>query len=65
MTQDFPKFNATRAITVRELKELIKDWPDIDERGEQNTVWVGNHESTSNECRRVVPLNRGDLLLDV
>jgi len=50
----------TNGLTVRELKELIKDWPDVDPvTGEECEVWIGNEKEkgTSNQCTSVFPLN--------
>lgn len=44
-------------MTVRELKEAIKNWPDVNEyTGEDCEVWIGSN-NTSNQCRLIVPLN--------
>ena len=52
-------------MTVRELKELIKHWPDKDIHDEDNEVWLFDHTSyTSNQCRSITPLNITDILFE-
>lgn len=44
-------------LTVRELKELIKNWPDTNAyTGEETEVWIG-HDGVSNWVKVVCPLN--------
>lgn len=51
----------SNGLTVRELKELIKDWPEVDEHGEPTQVWFDDAAGYSNQVREVWPLNRTDL----
>jgi hypothetical protein len=44
-------------LTVRELKELVKDWPEENEEGELCEVWLGDGRGLSNQVREVSPLN--------
>jgi len=44
-------------LTVAELKELIKDWPETDEHGEPCEVWLGDASGLSNVAVEAVPLN--------
>jgi hypothetical protein len=43
-------------LTVKELKELIKDWPETDNIGDPTEVWV-EHNGFSNQVKSVSPLN--------
>ena len=44
-------------ITVAQLKELIKDWPEENWDGEPTEVWIGDKTGLSNPCRSIFPLN--------
>lgn len=44
-------------LTVRELKEIIKDWPEENEYGEPCEVWLGDGGGFSNQAREVSALN--------
>lgn len=44
-------------LTVRELKELIKNWPEEYSNGEPTTVWIETSDGLSNQVAEVVPLN--------
>ena len=50
--QEFPN-----GMTVADLKEAIKDWPELDSNGEPCEVWVGTGEMTSNQAKTIIPLN--------
>ena len=43
-------------MTVSELKEAIKDWPEFREDGSPCEVWIGVG-FLSNEARDLIPLN--------
>ena len=45
------------ALTVRQLKDIIKNWPETDEYGEPAEVWLGNSEGVSNPAIEIWPLN--------
>lgn len=49
---DFPN-----GMTVAELKSLIADWPDKNEDGEDNEVWLETGRNASSPCVSVWPLN--------
>jgi hypothetical protein len=55
-------------ITVKKLKEMIKDWPEVDKDGELTEVWLGNGQGLTNVCTSIWPLNvrenAGDILLN-
>lgn len=44
-------------MTVKELKELIKDWPETREDGELTEVWVGDYRGMSNIAIELCRLN--------
>jgi DNA-binding transcriptional MerR regulator len=44
-------------LTVKELKELIKDWPETDEHGEDCEVWIETGSNLSSPVTIVSPLN--------
>ncbi len=52
-------------LTVRELKALIKDWPEEDIFGNESEVWIETEEGVSNIVKSVYPFNRTDILFDV
>lgn len=63
--QSFPN-----GLTVAELKELIKDWPETNECGEPTEVWFENEDGVSSIIRSVWPLNldeggAADILFDL
>jgi hypothetical protein len=55
-------------LTVKQLKELIKDWPEEYENGDETEVWIDDGPGTS-QVREVWPLNKNgnkaDLLLSL
>lgn len=59
-------------LTVAELKDLLSDWPEVDEDGNPCEVWVANG-CYSNVVTHVAPLNIrqgesrewADIILDV
>lgn len=54
-------------ITIKELKELVKDLPEQDENGEDFELWVMNTDgsSLSNVAKSIMQLNRGDLIVEI
>lgn len=52
-------------LTVRELKALIADWPEIDDEGNEAEVWIEDDSSLSNIVKKVWPLNDVDILFEV
>ena len=54
-------------ITIKELKELVKDLPEVDEYGEDYEVWVENtdDERFSNSAKTIMRLNRGDIIVSI
>jgi hypothetical protein len=54
-------------ITIKELKELVKDLPEQDENGEDFELWVMNTDgsSMSNVAKSIMRLNKGDLIVEI
>jgi hypothetical protein len=50
-------------ITVKELKDFIKDRPEVDSDGEPFTVWFESGSGLSSICTRICRLNDGDILI--
>lgn len=44
-------------MTVKELKELVKDWPEVDVNGEPTEVWMETGRGLSSPVRVAVKLN--------
>ena len=62
-----PLINPT-GITIRQLKALVKDLPELNEAGDENEVWIGNNpcgNDASNVCRSIYKLNAGDIILEI
>lgn len=49
---DYPK-----GMTVKELKQIIQDWPEEDIEGEPTRVWIGTGTMLSSVVTEVSPLN--------
>ena len=46
-------------LTIRQLKEVIKDWPEVNEyTGQECEVWITTGEGLSSPCVELEPLNR-------
>lgn len=45
-------------LTVKELKEIIKDWPEERDDGDPCEVWIGDGFGLSNQVHLVSPLNK-------
>ncbi len=52
-------------LTVKELKEAIKDWPEIDPYGEPTEVWVETGLNLSGQVKAVWPLNKREMSADI
>lgn len=53
-----------KPITVRELKEFLKQIPDFDsETGDESEVWIGSNNNLSNQCFEIMKLNQSDVIL--
>lgn len=52
-------------ITVRELKEWLRDWPETNPTtGDEYDVWLATGDGRSSPCTAAVRLNRGDIYLE-
>lgn len=49
--------NFSDGMTVRELKEMIKDWSEIDVNGEDCGVWIETRRGLSSPVTMSWPLN--------
>ncbi len=54
-------------ITIKQLKDLVKDLPEIDEYGADYEVWIENTDDRylSNVAKQIIPLNGGDILISI
>ncbi len=54
-------------ITIKELKELVKDLPEVDEYGEDYEMWVENTDDNglSNVAKTIMRLNKGDIIVSI
>lgn len=50
-------------MTVKELKDYLKDLPEVDEFGEAYEVWLQTQEGHSSPAVEVCRLNQGDIIL--
>ena len=44
-------------MTIKDLKELIKDWPEIDSNGLPTEVWLESGDMLSSACMQYSKLN--------
>ena len=54
-------------ITVKELKDILKDWPEESTEPDSSPtkVWIGTRDSRCNECVLVCKIGPyGDIILD-
>jgi hypothetical protein len=52
-----PIIRYENGMTVRELKELILDWPETDENGDPCEVWLCDGKGISNQAKKASSLN--------
>lgn len=45
-------------LTVKQLKEYIRDWPEKNAYGEPTTVWMSTGKNLTSQVKALVPLNR-------
>lgn len=64
MTDNTQMLEVEHCLTVRQLKELIKDWPEADHYGGESEVWMTTSRGMSSRVIRVIPLNATDILLE-
>lgn len=57
----------TSGITIRQLKNLVKDLPEIDDSGEDYELWIENTDGSnlSNVATEIWKLNQGDLIIKI
>jgi hypothetical protein len=53
--QEFPS-----GMTVKDLKESIKDWPEFDENGDPCEVWIETMDGRSNQAVSICALNKNE-----
>ena len=51
-------------ITVKQLKDFVKDWPETNENGEDYGVWLADERGLSNVAISLWKLNQGEILLE-
>ncbi len=54
-------FYFDRCMTVKELKEIIKDWPEYDQYGEPSEVWMETGQGLSSPVVCAIQLNSTDI----
>ena len=54
-------------ITIKELKELVKDLPEVNKYGEHYELWIENtdNEFLSNSAKTIMKLNEGDIIISI
>ena len=61
-------FEDMNGITIRGLKEIVKDLPEVDENNHLYEVWVTTGKNTTTPVKEICKLNSreegSDLLLD-
>ena len=54
----------SNGITIKQLKDFVKDLPEKDENDEDYTVWISDfNDHFSNVAKSIYPLNKGDVLI--
>lgn len=51
-------YTDTNGITVRKLKELIANWPEEDQYGDETEVWLSTGAYTTSPLIEICPLNK-------
>ncbi len=61
-------FETGRCLTVRELKAIVANWPELTDDCRPTEVWISTSDGLSNPCKNLIALNdRGthaDLMLE-
>jgi hypothetical protein len=52
--------NVDDVITVRQLKEWVKDLAEVNGMGDDTEVWIDTRDGHSSPCRELCPLNVRD-----
>lgn len=63
MVENFDEGVYRTMVTVKQLKDFVKDLPETNEYGDDYEVWVGEENGLSNEAKGVFMLNSGDILI--
>lgn len=59
MNKPFKQTLYSNGLTVKELKDIVKDWPECNEYGDPCEVWIGDSTTGfSNQVKEVIPLNK-------
>ena len=51
-------------ISIRKLKEILRDWPEVKENGDFFEVWLETGLGLSSQMTNYSRLGQGDLLLE-
>lgn len=57
ISSDLVSYTYPQGMTVAQLKEIVKSWPDLDRNGEPCTVWVVDESGLSNDVNGASPLD--------
>jgi hypothetical protein len=52
-------------MKISELKEIIKNWPETYETGEETEVWIMTENGLSSPVEKVTLLNKRDNVSDI
>ncbi len=52
------QFENKNGITIKQLKELVKNLPEVDPHGEDYEVWITTYDNHSSPAIRIIPLNK-------
>lgn len=52
-------------VTIKMLKDYVRDLPEADEYGNPHELWVMTSPSTSSVATSLYPLNSGDVVVGV
>lgn len=47
-----------KCLTIKELKEFVKDLPEVDDMGSLTEVWLQTGNGLSSPCISILPLNQ-------
>lgn len=51
-------------VTVKELKAILENWPDVDSNGEDSQVWMYSNYGSSSPVIDISKLNETDIIFD-
>lgn len=58
-------YECENGFTVKQLKAIVKDWPEKDLNGEPTEVWIENGDFRSSPCFSIWPLNKREMTGDI